>query len=307
MLRRYQESVELRHLRYFVAVAEELHFGRAAKRLRVSQPPLSRQIRSLEDELGVRLFCRTKREVRLTEPGRMFLKEAYLVLEQQDRAVEVAKRAGKGEVGRLAVGFISTAACGILPEVLRLFGDRRPDVELELRESVPEEQIRGLLEGRLHFGFLRPPVNEGGLALEPALREPVVAALPAGHRLSEKTEIPLGALANERFIIFPRHVAPAFYDDIVAACRRSGVGLQIVQEAVRQQTIVNLVAAGIGVALIPQSIRNLRSAGVAYATLEGSPLTSEISVAYRPDDESPAAHAFLETAREVARSHTVGD
>jgi DNA-binding transcriptional LysR family regulator len=263
----------------------------------MAQPPLTRQVRTLEAELGVQLFRRSKRKVELTEVGTAFLGEARLAIEQAERAAEVARRASRGEIGRLTVGFISTAAYAVVPEVLRVFRERYPGVELGLRELTPADQLREFEEGRLDIGFLRPPVDEGSLVVETVMREPLVAALPEGHPLSGRSEVPLRELARERFVLFPRAVAPGFYDEIVALCRDSGFSPRVAQEATQQQTIVSLVAGGVGVALVPASVRNLRRLGVRYAELEERTPTAEIAVAWRRDDDSPVVAAFLEVVR----------
>ena len=200
--------MELRHLRYFVAVAEELHFGRAARRLEMAQPPLSIQIQRLEKELGVKLLERTQRHVGLTAAGRVFLERARRVLEQAELAVHAAQRAGRGETGSLAVGFVGSATYGVLPEVLRLFRRRFPDVDLMLYEMGSTAQQRAVVEGRLHLGLIRTPRDNAGLdealAQQVVQREPLVVALPKGHALTRLETLPLIQLAAEPFILFPR-------------------------------------------------------------------------------------------------------
>src|SRR3954453_15892050 len=203
--------MELRHLRYFVAVAEELHFGRAARRLQLAQPPLSRQIQGLEQELGVRLLERTKRHVELTPAGKVFLEHARKLLTEADHAVAAARRAARGEIGRLAIGFVGAATYSALPELLRVFHTRFPDVELVLYEMTSAHQHDALREGRIEVGFVRPAIPDDTLARRVARGEPLVAALPAGHRLARRDEpIPLSDLAGEPFILFPRDPRPSF-------------------------------------------------------------------------------------------------
>lgn len=290
--------MELRHLRYFVTVAEELHFGRAAEKLRISQPPLSMQIRSLEQEMGVTLLNRTQRHVSLTQAGNTFLQEARQILARLEQAILVTRRAGRGEIGELAMGFISVADYNVLPDLLREFRGRYPLVNLILRELTTDAQIEDLVNGRIDVGFLLPPIAEPALECVPIVREPLIAALPERHPLARAAgSIPLSALAQTPFILFPRRVAPGLYDDIVSFCRAAGFSPRVEQEAVQMQTIVSLVSAELGAALIPQSMQNLRRAGVAYKTLrESSPLT-EIHLAWRRNDTLPALHLFIDLAR----------
>lgn len=292
--------MELRHLRYFIAVAEELHFGRAAERLGIAQPPLSQQIRRLEEDLGVQLLIRTKRRVELSDAGRVLLAEGRLVLAQAEQAARAAKRASRGETGQLAVGFVGSATYHILPLILSAFRERFPEVQLKLCELFPTEQVQALQEGRIQVGFFRSHKTEDSLKYEPVLQEPLVVALPEGHPLTKRSRVPVRALAREPFVIFPRHIGPSFYDFIVSLCHKSGFSPQIAQEASEIQTIVSLVAGGTGVALVPASCRNFRRIGVIYKPMpEPSPRVQMI-VACRRDDQSPVLHQFLRVAREVA-------
>src|SRR5215510_3811000 len=214
--------MELRHLRYLVAVAEELHFGRAAIRLNISQPPLSHQIRQLEEELGVRLFDRTKREVRLTEAGRRLVEEARSVLGRVDHLSAVASRAGSGEIGHLAVGVPGGGANPILIKVLEVFGKQYPGVRIELHYMSTGAQIEELREGRLGVGFVNLPIQAPFLATEMILREPLCLALPTGHRLAKQKTVTLTALEGEPMILFPRRVTPGVHDTITGMCREAG-------------------------------------------------------------------------------------
>jgi DNA-binding transcriptional LysR family regulator len=290
--------VELRHLRYFITVAEELHFGRAAEKLRISQPPLSMQIRSLEEELGVTLLNRTQRHVSLTQAGNTLLLEARQILARIEQAVMLTRRAARGEIGELAIGFITVADYNVLPSLLREFRNRHPLVNLTLREATTDSQIEDLVNGRLDVGFVLPPIPEPALESVPILREPLVLALPDRHPLAHSVgSVRLSSLAQTPFILFPRHMAPGLYDDIVSFCRAAGFSPQVEQEAVQMQTIVSLVSAELGAALIPQSMRNLQRTGVAYRNLrETSPLI-EIHLAWRRNDALPALKLFVDLAR----------
>lgn len=292
--------MELRHLHYFVAVAEELHFGRAAERLHIAQPPLSQQIRSLEEELGVQLFYRTKRHVELTEVGQVFLQEARRTLAQAEQAVVAAQRAGRGELGRLVVSFVGSAVYEILPVTLRNFHERFPDVELHLRELTTAQQVRALRDGRIQIGFVRPPVGDDTLQTETLFKEPLLVALPETHFLSNQAKIPTEALAHEHFILAPRHLGPGLYDQIISLCKQAGFSPNVTQEAIQMQTILGLVAAGLGVSLIPASARYLRERGIAYRELQHSNVEVEMALAWCKADAPPVLQTFIRVAKETS-------
>jgi DNA-binding transcriptional LysR family regulator len=297
--------MELRHLRYFAAVAEELHFGRAARKLHISQPPLSMQIRALEEELGVTLLNRTQRSVSLTQAGNALLAEARHILARVDQAILTTKRAGRGEIGELLVGFISVADYNVLPEVLREFRRRFPLVNLTLREATSDAQLRDLVAGRMDVGFVLPPVNEPALESVAILREPLIAALPEKHPLARKPgKLALEKLNDAPFILFPRPNAPGLYDDIVSCCKAAGFSPRVEQEAIQMQTIVSLVSAELGVALIPASMMHLRRTGVIYKELRGGSPPIEIHLAWRRGDDLPALRVFIDVATQVAKNAT---
>jgi DNA-binding transcriptional LysR family regulator len=294
--------MELRHLRYFIAVAEELHFGRAAARLHIAQPPLSQQIRHLEEELGVPLFTRTKRRVQLTEAGQVFLAEARQTLAQAEQAVRAAQRAHRGEIGRLAVGFVSSATAEVLPAILRMFRARFPEVELTLHELVTSQQVHALRQGRLQMGFLRPPVHDDALALETVLREPLVVLLPNTHDLASRRQIPLSALAHESFILPPHTPGFGLRDHVQQVCQAVGFSPRVSQEALQFQAIIGLVAAGLGISVVPASVRLLRQQGVVYRALQDQTPLREMAIAWRRDDTSSVLQAFLGVVRELKRA-----
>ena len=296
--------MELRHLRYFIAVAEELHFGRAAEKLGMAQPPLSQQIRRLEQEMGVQLLERTKRRVQLTDAGRAFLDEARKTLKQLDHAVDLARRANQGEVGRLAIGFLGAATYSLLPLILKAFRHRFPDVEMELHELKSSELIQALRERRVNVGFVRSPARDEMLNAEPILQEPLVVVLPEHHPLAGKPHIRFADLAQESFLLPPRQLAPSFYDQVLDLCHQAGFSLKLGAEASQLQTIMNLVAAGMGVTLVPESVKNLAGRGVVFKTLPPPVPMMEVAVAWRRDDSSQVLQAFLEVVRETARHTT---
>ena len=297
--------MELRHLRYFVTLAEELHFGRAAEKLHISQPPLSMQIRALEGELGVMLFNRTQRHVALTQAGHALLQEARQILARVEQTVLITRHAGRGEIGELAVGFISVADYNVLPVVLREFRRKFPLVNLTLREATTDAQIRDLITGRLDVGFLLPPVTEAALESVSILREPLIAALPEKHPLAKKAgKLALEKLKDEPFILFPRTNAPGLYDDVVSCCKAAGFSPRVEQEAIQMQTIISLVSAELGVALIPASLTNLRRTGVIYKPLKQQTPLTEIHLAWRRGDELPALRVFVDLAVGLARQRS---
>lgn len=291
--------MELRHLRYFIAVAEELHFGRAATRLGLTQPPLSQQIRQLEDEIGVRLFSRAERRVTLTAAGSEFLDYARAALGQVHSGVRSAQRVQRGELGELVVGFISSMAYTYLPWVLRIFRSRYPDVALVLNEQATPEQLRTLEDGRLQVGLLRGPIESPALASTTLLKEPFVVALPSNHRLSGTRKLSLSQLAQDPMIMFPRRIGGRFYDQVLSLCRRAGFTPEVSQEAIQMHVAVGLVSARIGVALVPASIQLLPIRGVIFRPLTERGSDAEICIAWRANDNSPVIQAFFQVAREV--------
>lgn len=291
--------IELRHLRYFIAVAEELHFGRAAERLHIAQPPLSQQIRQLEQELGFQLFHRTKRSVQLTEAGQVFLAESCKLLKQLEQAVETGRQVSRGEKGQLIIGFVSSAAYNVLPLILRSFRMQAPGVRLELHEMATNEQLQWLQSGRIDVGLLRPPVEDKSLDLFTIIREPLVIALPESHPLTQAPEVALSSLAGEAFILFPRPQAPRAYDQIISLCLQAGFSPTIVQEAMQMQTIVSLVAGGIGVAIVPVSLQNLQRTGVVYKPLQELTPYFEVAVAWRRQDTSVTVQKFLQIVKQT--------
>ena len=300
---------ELRHLRYFVTVAETLSFARAAERLHLSQPPLSRQIQALEQELGTPLFVRTKRSVRLSSAGAALLPEARRLLEQAAALRDNARRLAAGEAGRITLGCITTAAHNVLPQLLPEFQRRHADVKVVLQEATSDIQLAALRESRLDAGLVLPPVDDEQLRYLPLFRDPLVAALPASWdktpagrlALPRSGPLPLKSLASQPFILFPREAGPGLYDLIIGFCRRAGFSPRIEQEATHMQTIVSLVAAGMGVALVPASLQALRRTGVRYRALAEKSPAVETGLAWRSDNDSPALAAFVQLAREYHR------
>lgn len=294
-------NIELRQLRYFVAVAEEMHFGRAAARLHMTQPPLSQTIQSLEAALGTPLFERTKRRVELTPAGTALLPEARRLLAQASTLSDLALRAASGEAGRLSLAFVSTADYSILPPCLREFRENYPHVQIDLREATTDVQLEELAQGRIDVGLLIPPLPDkirSDIDYAPLLTEPLIVAAPKGtHGLRGNVAVDLKNLSDMPLVIFPRRIAPALHDAILACFYEAGITPRIGQEAIQMQTIVGLVSAGMGIALVPQSVSNLKRPGVEYKPLAGNPPTVETGLAWRRDNASPVLRAFLDLMR----------
>ena len=294
--------MELRHLRYFVAVAEELHFGRAAARLFIVQPSLSQQIQQLEEELGLPLLRRTKRSVELTDAGKVFLTEARKVLDQVQEAKRATQRASRGEIGRLVVGYISSSTYDLLPITLSAYRERFPEIDVALRELTTQEQIRALEGEVIQVGLLRLPINDPTLQVEVIRREPIVCVLPEGHPLALHKQIAMPLLANEPFVLQSRQRGGGYYAQLINLCLTSGFSPNVIQEVTEMHTIVSLVAAGMGISLVPLSIKNIRSQGVVYRKLEGAEVLTEMAVAWLRNSRSTIVQNFLQVARETTGS-----
>lgn len=290
--------MELRHLRYFVAVAEELHFTRAADRLNMAQPPLSQQIRQLESELGVQLFQRTKRQVQLTAAGKNFLKNVYKILIDLDKTCDSAQRAQKGEIGNIVVGFTGTATYDILPKLLQPYRSEFPFVDISVLQLSTTDQIQSLLNGEINIGILCAPIKNSQLNFEVIHQEPFIIAMPRNHPLASKSgPIEVQEFSKELFIMIPRNSGQIYYDTIINICHNAGFSPNITQEVHELHTSISLVAAGMGVALVPDSIQNLRVRGITYRQLKNSVSTLKTALAWRDDETSPLVHTFIALAK----------
>ncbi|AVE06737.1 LysR family transcriptional regulator [Pseudomonas palleroniana] len=289
--------MELRHLRYFIAVAEELHFGRAAQVLGISQPPLSQQIQALEREVGARLFERTNRRVELSEAGRLFLQEARLVLAQVDKAADVARRAQSGELGELKIGFTSSAPFNSsIPQAIFAFRQAFPAVHLNLQEMSSTEVAESLVDESIQVGLMRPLPLPDSLGVIELMHEPLVAVLNAGHPLVDGSErgLHLAQLAQEPFVFFPRTYGSGLYAQLLNLARDAGFSPHFAQEAGEAMTIIGLVAAGLGVSVLPASYQRIRIDGVVYRTLLDQEAVTAVWLVQRKGAQSPMAKAFVE-------------
>jgi len=292
---------ELRQLRHFIAVAEHLHFGRAAQALHLTQPPLSRSIQDLERRLGARLLARTRRKVELTPEGARFLAEAKRLLAQLERALLEVGSMAAGAGGRLRLGFVSLADFGVLPDLLKAFKAARPGVALALREMLSPEQAAALAAGDLDFGLLLPPVA-GDLEHLVVQRERFVAALPARHRLARRGgRLAVRELAEEAFVMAPREIAPGLHDVVALLTARAGFSPRVAQEAIQMQTVVSLVSSGLGVAIVPASVANLGRRGVAYREISDPHPRLDLWLAWPRGSLGAAGREFVAHARGAAR------
>lgn len=288
-------SIELRQLSYFVAVAEELHFGRAANKLNMTQPPLSQAIQGLEAQLGAQLFTRTTRRIELSAAGLALLPEAKRLLQQALTLPELAQAAAQGKTGELALAFISVADYSILPPALRQFTSAYPQVNIRLREATSDLQYELLAQSEIDLGFLIPPIPDHlqqVLAYRKLSSEALMMAIPESEA-QRKAKTKLATYKDLPLILFPRKIAPALHDTILACFRDAGLTPRISQEAIQMQTIIALVSANLGMALVPASMSKLKRDGVVYLPLTTTPAQLEIGVAWRKDNASPVLHAFL--------------
>lgn len=290
---------ELRHLRYFLTVAEELHFGRAAARLQIAQPPLSQQIRRLEGAIGVELFHRNKRRVALSAAGTALVPYAQRAQREVDRGIEAARRASRGETGALTIGFIEAAADSILPEAVRGFIAEYPRVDLALREMPVPEQIAGLRSGAVDIAIVRPPAGAGEMRAERVLDERLLVAVPISHPLATRKRLAPSSLADLPLILLARDVVPGLRNEIIGLHVKHQIVPHVAQEASSIQAVLGLVATGLGVSLLPDSVRSLNREGVVFVTLTSSPRLSLVVIS-RNDDHSPLTKAFLAALRKAA-------
>ncbi|HMN83248.1 MAG TPA: LysR family transcriptional regulator [Burkholderiaceae bacterium] len=287
-------ATDLRSLQCFDVLADTLHFGRAAAALGIAQPPLSIRIRQLEQALGVRLFERGRAGVRLTAAGRLLKLESGSLLVRHAAIIERVAAAARGEIGALRIGFVTPAEYSFLPDRLREFRTHAPGVRLQLHEMTSDAQAAALADGTLDAGFVLPPLARPTLDYRPVFRDSLIAALPSRHPLTRaRGPVAVRQLADEPLVIFPRDKAPGLHDDIISVYAAAGITPVVGQEAIQMQTIVSLVAAGLGVAIVPASLRNLGRKGVVYRALAGRVPAVEIGVAFRRAERDPVLQRFV--------------
>ena len=290
--------MELRHLRYFCVAAEEMHIGRAAERLAIAQPPLTQQIKILEAEMGVHLFRRQGRGVVLTDAGRIFHDKARAILAQVEQAVELAREVEAGHAGRLRVGFTESASfSAALTGILKSFRDAWPGVALVLEERHTEALFSSLEHGSLDLAFMRPPVTSvPGIAIRELTCEAMMLAVPAAHRLAGRKSVTLSELAGEDFVAYPRRRGAGLSDAVLAECRRVGIAPRVVQETPQLSSTINLVSAGMGVAIVPESLRHTRPDTVRFVRVTDCNVRAMLSLGYRSDNQSRTVRNFLKMA-----------
>ncbi|MGY2746840.1 LysR substrate-binding domain-containing protein [Arthrobacter sp. UYCu723] len=302
--------MELRHLRYFVAVAELLHFGQAAERLHMAQPPLSQQIRALEAEIGVELLARTTRNVSLTPAGAVFYDDALRILKSVDEAVDRVKRFGDGQLGGLRVGFTGSASYRQLPEFVRIVKAEMPGVSLDIHtEMLTPEQEEALANSELDVAFLRPPTRTPGISSRLVGREPLVLIVSAQHRLSRRESVSMAELRDEGFIMYPAGSGSVVNDAVVHACLKAGFVVRSEHEATKTSTVLSLVAGGLGVALVPDSVRSFRLDGVAFVAVDDAPMI-DLALAWRENDPLPLLARLLEvlaSSNVFMSNHSIGE
>lgn len=298
--------IELRHLQYFRALAETLHFGRAAERLHISQPPLSRQIALLEEELGVKLFDRSRRHVELTDAGQRFYLDTGTVFAAFEQAKRNALAAARGAAGELSVGFMMSTAYSVTPAITRRYAAQYPQVNLKLTETLPMDLAQDISSGSKDVAIMYRPQDCSGLETVTIYREEMTVVLPPGHRLLEQPLIDPCDLAAETFIIVPRRIAPALHDMIVNYCLQHGVTPNVGLEINMQQTIVNLVGEGLGIAIVPRSMRNMRLTTTTFRPLVAPPVVEVVAV-WKADNHNPCIATFVESAMRAGEEATLQD
>ena len=295
------DAIEIRHLRYFIAVAEELHFGRAATRLNIAQPPLSQQIRRLEEMLGHALFLRTSREVRLTAAGEELLERARHTLRKIDADVSAVKRIGRGEAGALTVGFVGSGMLTALPKMLGRYRRQYPQVDLQLREFYTAGLVDALLNGTVDVGFLRDAGDIDGLHVETLLAEPFVVVLPRKHVLAQQKTVAVKSLQHEPFVLFARSYGSVAWKKTIDVCEAHGFTPRVVQEAPHWLTIMSLVGAGLGVTIAPACVKKLSVPDAVCRKLRPQAQLTHLELAFRVNEARPIARAFSELARQTFR------
>lgn len=294
-------TVELQQLEYFIAVAEELNFRRAAERLHIAQPPLSRRIRQLEQSLGVELLHRTTRHIELTAAGTIYLQEAKQILTQVQQATALAKLAEHGKHGHLTVGFEGSSAYDIVPVSVRVFKEKFPMVSISVHEMATGDQVPAIQGGQLGVGFGVPlRFNGYNLTVKTILQEPLIAVLPQNHVLASQLSLNLSTLQDETFIICPRHYRCGLYDHIIVACHQAGFSPKLMQETQEVHSILGFVAAGLGIALLPASVEHLQRSHIIYRPFNPPLEGLDLAMAWRSENESPILPAFLEVVQQVA-------
>ncbi|MGV3494039.1 MAG: LysR family transcriptional regulator [Ramlibacter sp.] len=291
--------IDLRQLRYFQAVAEELHFGRAAARLAIAQPALSRAVQQLEEELGTPLLRRTQRRVELLPAGRLLLERSRAIQQELARTLVDVRRTGAGELGRLSLGFIHSSTYGLLPSIVGRFRQLYPGIELELHELPITAQHAALLRGTIDLGLLRVQDAPGGIEVVPVMEDPLILALPAHHPLAGRKRVRLKAVAEDPFVMFSKGDSALFHSRVQQLCGEAGIAPKVAQVATQIHTVVGLVGAGLGVAVVPSTARNLHPRNVSFVALADPAEPVHVALAWRAGQETPVIRSFRRVTQDV--------
>ncbi len=295
--------MEFRHFRYFIMVAEEQNFSRAAERLNIAQPPLSQQIRDLEEELGFLLFDRSKRQLQLTQAGQWFLERAYRIFNQLETAKEEARKISQGQIGQLAIGYVNFAFYTLAIDIIKIFRSDFPNVKLVLRELLTSEQFAALPTSEIDLGIAIMPIKNENLAFEVISYDKFVIVLPENHPMADKPCLHLEDLANEQFIMMPRQVKSIFADKVWGMCQRAGFVPKVSQEIIQMSSGISMVAAGVGIGIMPACVQNSGTKGVVFKPVYSGAAEIDLAVVWRKSDTSPVLHAFLNVVKEVKKLH----
>ncbi len=289
--------MELRHLRYFLEITRDMNMTRAAERLHMSQPPLSRQIRQLEEELGTELFARNGKQLKLTQAGKFFIDKAHQILKAVEETETAMKRIGRSGHSWLNIGFVPSTIYGFLPEVLRRYRSNYPEIEFNLTEHMSYHQVQALKSGQIDVGFGRILFDDTEIRQEIVLKEDLMVVLPKNHPLSRKTSLTLKMIANEPLILYPLRPRPNYADQITALFYHEGLNPQVIQEVQELQTTLGLVASGVGLTIVPKSVQKMRSGDVNYIAIKNENATSPVIMMYRQNEETPEVLNFIKRIR----------
>ncbi|MDA3623971.1 LysR family transcriptional regulator [Saccharopolyspora oryzae] len=297
--------MELRHLRYFLVASEELHFANAARRLNMTQPPLSVAIRQLERELGAELFERSTRQVSLTDAGKALVEQASRILNAVDELPTLAQEGASGNTGELTIGFVSSASLSVLPPAVRLFRERHENVKLHLNELTTAQQVEALYEDEIDIGLVRTGTSPVGLTVTPVLEERLVAVIPEAHPLADRDPVPLDLLAAEPLVLVPHRLMPDYCEAVLEIFETARARPRVQQRAVHQETILGLVAAGVGLSVLPESVVRMQRHGVVYRRLENDQFRVPLSVATARHNNSAIVEKLVDCIRRAARDEAV--
>ncbi len=292
-------------MKYFIAVAEHLHFGNAAKQLNISQPPLSQQIKKLEDNLQVKLFNRTKRKVELTAAGKVFLKEAYKIIDQIEVSTDKIKQHSNGEIGELILGYSSYSIFDVLPMILTEYYKLFPNVDVTLKHLSTSKQLEAFKQSEIQVGLLCPPIEQENLNVDLIYRQPFICALPSKHPLAKRTKgnsLDVKELSNCSFLLTPRSIGTGYYDSIIKICFDANFSPHVIQEVNELHEIISLVSTGLGVSIVPESLIQYKKSDVVFKKLNNDQFKVDTALVYKRGETSPVVYNFIKLAKEILKS-----